>query len=139
MPDFCRILITDIEAEHFVDGILCIRDIDRKREAINHITAAERNIKDYSHFSTLTHRDNRDFEYRDDNKRKELRTQIKNELFNFSRMENDDELKLGVGGAKPCTEVKHESKAFFVIGPPASGKSGISSKIADLYGAYILD
>ena len=139
MPNFCRTLITDIEAEHFVDGVLCITDRLLKRAAINDITAAERNIKDYSYFSTLTHRDNRDFEYRDDDRRKELRAQITNELFSFSRMKNDDELELGIGGAKPSTEVKYESKAIFVIGPPASGKSGVASKIADLYGAYILD
>ena len=60
MPGFCRVLDTDVEAEYFVDGVLCIKDTCRKREAINRITAAERNIKDYSQFSTLTHRDNRE-------------------------------------------------------------------------------
>ena len=128
-----------VEAEYFVDGVLCIKDTCRKREAINRITAAERNIKDYSQFSTLTHRDNRDFEYREESKRKGLQERIANELFTLPRLSDDENLALGYGGAKPCTDVKSESKAFFIIGPPASGKSGVASKIADLYGAYILD
>lgn len=139
MSDFCRVLDTDIEAEYFVDGILCIKGMCCKREAINRITAAERNIKDYSHFSTLTHRDNRDFEYREESKRKDLQERIVNELFTLPRLSDDERLALGCGGAKPCANVKLEAKAFFIIGLPASGKSGIASKIADLYGSYILD
>lgn len=52
MGNVNRILFTDIEVERFVDGVLEITDIAKKREAINSITAAERNILTYPHFST---------------------------------------------------------------------------------------
>lgn len=44
MSDITRVLCTDVEVEHFVDGILNISDIHQKRMAINNIAAAERNI-----------------------------------------------------------------------------------------------
>lgn len=139
MPDFCRELNTDIQVERFVDGILCIQDKDEKRNAINQITSAERNIKDYPMYPTLTHRDNRDYQYRDNEIRLALRKRIIAELFDNKRLENDDDLSLGIGGAAPITARKYERKAFYVIGPPAAGKSGVAAKIADTYGCYILD
>lgn len=139
MPDFCRELNTDLQVESFVDGILCINDENEKRMAINRITGAERNIKDYPMYPTLTHRDNRDYKYRDEKRRSELRKRIVHELFDIKRLDDDDKIKLGVGGAAPITDVKCEKKAFYIIGPPAAGKSGIAAKIADTYGCYILD
>jgi len=139
MSGYSRMLDTDILVEHFVDNVLRIADIQQKVKAINAIAAAERNIRDYDLTPTLTHRDNRDFRYRDDNEREELRTKIVTELADIKRLSDDELICLGKGGAKPLTDVKSERKAFYVIGPPASGKSGISSRIADMYGAYILD
>lgn len=95
MADFSRELNTDIQVEQFVDGILCIRDKNEKRKAINRIASAERNLKDYRFFSTFKCRDNRDFEYRDDNVRAELRERIVNELFELTRLGNDEEISLG--------------------------------------------
>lgn len=135
----CRELNTDIEVELFVDGILKISNITSKREAINNITAAERNIKDYSYVPTFTHRDNRDFEYREEHIREELRKKIVDDLINKGRLDNDDEMDMDRGGALPKTELRKEKKAFYIIGPPASGKSGVANKIADAVGAYILD
>lgn len=140
MADICRVLNKDIEVECFVDGILEITEEKEKRRAINAITAAERNIRGYSFVPTLTHEDNRDFAFRDRNKREELRKQIINELINQPQLDNDDHIVLGKGGARPlCGESLAEKKAYYIIGPPASGKSGIASKVANLYGAYILD
>lgn len=139
MPDFCRELNTDIQVERFVDGILCIQDENEKRKAINRITGAERNIKDYPMYPTLTHRDNRDYQYRDDNVRLKLRRCIVAELFDKKRLDDDDSIEMGVGGAAPITDVKCEGKAFYIIGPPAAGKSGVAAIIADTYGCYILD
>lgn len=139
MSDFCRKLNTDIQAELFVDGILCIENTKNKRKAINLIVEAERNIKDYPLYPTLTHRDNRDFEYREEKDRKKLQNQIVRELFSIKRLPNDDEISLGKGGAAPMTETLYEKKAFFIIGPPASGKSTIAQKVADEFGCYILD
>lgn len=140
MADFCRVLSTDIEVEYFVDGILKITDVKQKRIAINKIAAAERNIIGYSFVPTLTHKDNRDFMCRDDNSRHSLRCKIVEELIQQQRLEDEDKIALGTGGAKPLKEdVKAQKKAYYIIGPPASGKSGVANKIADLYGAYILD
>ena len=139
MPDFSRDLNTDIQVERFVDQILGITDVVEKRKAINLIAQAERNIKDYPMYPTLTHRDNRDFQYRDEGTRIKLRSQIVDELFNIKREVNDDEITLGHGGAKPCSDVQFDKTAFYVIGPPAAGKSSIASKIADQCGCYILD
>lgn len=135
----CRNLESDMEIEYFVDGILKIKDKKEKRKAINSIAAAERNIKGYKYVPTLTHRDNRDFEFRDETKRNDLRNTIISELINFIRLDNDDKIKLGSGGAKPKTTPLKEKKAFYVMGPPASGKSLIANTLADAYGAYILD
>lgn len=135
----CRNLCTDILVEHFVDNILQIEDRTEKKRAINRITAAERNMKDYSKLPTLTHEDNRDFEYRDEKRRRKLREQIFDELKDRKRLKSDDNIKLGSGGAKPKTKLKKEKKVFYLIGPPASGKSTIAVKLADLAGAYILD
>lgn len=139
MADFCRELNTDIQVEQFVDGILEIQDKRGKRKAINLIASAERNLKDYHFFPTLTHRDDRDFEYREDKIRFELRKRVVDELFEWSRLDNDDEIALGKGGAAPNSAVRQEAKAFYVMGASASGKSGVSSRIADIYGCYILD
>ncbi len=139
MSDFSRDLNTDIQVERFVDQILCITDESEKRKAINLITQAERNIKDYPLYPTLTHQDNRDFKYRDEKTRKNLRNQIVDELFNIKRVVDDDKITLANGGAKPLSDVKFDKIAFYVIGPPAAGKSSIASKIADKFGCYILD
>ena len=139
MGDICRVLHTDLEVERFVDGVLNICGNDQKREAINSITAAERNIVSYSEYSTWIHRDDRDFEWREDAKRKTLRAQIVEELYTQKRLDDDDNIELGQGGAAPQTVPKKEKKAIYLIGPPASGKSTIASIIADIYGAYIID
>ena len=138
MGDICRVLRTDVEAERFVEGILDIENTKEKRTAINSITAAERNISDYERYSTFTQCDNRDFKWRDNKKRKQLRQQIIDELYKMERLDNDELIKLGKGGSKPKTDVD-KYKAFYVIGSPASGKSGISVKLADKFNAYLLD
>lgn len=139
MGDICRVLYTDLEVDRFVEGVLNICQKEQKREAINAITAAERNIVSYPQYPTWLHRDNRDFEWREDEKRKELRMQIVEELYTLKRLDNDDDIELGKGGSAPQTTPRKERKAIYLIGPPASGKSTIASKIADMYGAYIID
>ena len=139
MSTYCRELNTDKEVECFVDGVLKIDDVKEKRDAINNIAAAERNMKDYKSFPTLTHMDNRDFEYRTDVIREDIRKQILNELINNKRLDNDDDIIFGKGGAAPAVDILSEHKVFYIIGPPASGKSGVANKIADAVGAYVLD
>lgn len=139
MSDIARVLFTDIEVDRFVEGVLEIHDKPKRREAINSITAAERNILMYPSYSTWLKEDCRDFEWRDNKSRKALRERIVEELYTLKRLENDDEIVLGTGGSAPQCAPKQEKKAIYVIGPPASGKSTISSILADIYGAYIVD
>lgn len=89
--------------------------------------------------STLNREDYRHPNYRDEENRKALRERIFIELYTKTRLENDNNVRLGYGGAKPKNKVKKDASAFFIIGLPASGKSTISAKIADEYGAYIID
>ena len=122
MDNICRILLTDEEVEHFVTGILEIRDTRQKRKAINQITAAERNISTYDNYQTLLHRENRDFEWRDEQKRELLRSQIIEELFTLMRLDDDDKIKLGRGGALPKTQVKSEKKTDLYYWPSSCWK-----------------
>lgn len=89
---------------------------------------------------TLDSRRNRVPEYREDQDRVELRERIVAELIQLDRLDNDDEIKLGYGGAKPKGEEPQSgSQAFIVIGLPASGKSTLVNSISDKLGAVILD
>lgn len=81
----------------------------------------------------------RDREYVSDNSRWKLRNQIAEELLTMVRLENDDDINIKNGGAIPPKGIQTNKKAFMVIGLPASGKSSISSIIADTHGAIVLD
>lgn len=139
MPDVSRPLVSNVQIEPFVKSILNISDKSAKKDAIKIIGEAERNCFFYKSSSTLHNVDNRDFEYRTTEQREQLWKVILNDLKYQTRLTNDDDIKLGIGGAKPQTEVRANSLLFYIIGLPASGKSGISNVIADYYGAYILD
>jgi len=139
MIPYGRILNSDLSIEHFVDNILRIDKVDSKREAINLIAAAERNMQGYDSVPTSTHKDNRDFEYRDEKTREQLRALILNELISEKRLDDDNKIRLGNGGAAPKKQLMAQKKMFYIIGPPAAGKSGISNIIADAIGGYVLD
>lgn len=139
MSTFCRELHTNIQIEPFVDGVLGIEDEEARDNAVNLIAQAEKNIRDYPFQPTLTHQDNRKRQYRSEDVRKKLRKQIVDELFQQKRLDDDDKITLSNGGAQPKTQAKNQGKAFYVIGPPAAGKSGVAAKLADAYGCVILD
>lgn len=139
MNPYCRLLKKDIDIECFVDGILKINGMESKRVAINKIAAAERNLNGYDSACTLTHEDYRDFQYRDEKVRETLRMQIVQELESLERLDSDDSITLGTGGAKPKTKISAKKKLYYIVGPPASGKSTVANKIADVTGSYILD
>ncbi|ATF93312.1 Zeta toxin [Cedecea neteri] len=90
------------------------------------------------HFSTLNDEKFRHPDYSSDQDCIRLRNIIFEELFQKTRLTNDNDIKLGVGGAKPENLIKG-SQAIIVTGLPASGKSSIANKIADAFGAYIID
>lgn len=89
---------------------------------------------------TVSSSRNRVREYRDDQAREGLRERILTELIDLDRLDSDDDIKLGEGGAKPKARAPEPgAKAFFVIGLPASGKSTLVNSISDHLGAVILD
>ena len=90
---------------------------------------------------TLNSRKHRHPIYCSDEARAALREVIFKELISLPRPANDDDITLGIGGMAPSEGKKtnYERKAFILIGLPASGKSSISNKVADEYGAYIVD
>lgn len=89
--------------------------------------------------STLHSKRNRSAKYRDDNARESLRRKILKDLVEMQRLDNDDDINIEQGGARPRGEPRREAKAFIVIGLPASGKSTLVNKTADELGAFILD
>jgi hypothetical protein len=89
--------------------------------------------------NTSDHQKYRDERYRSEPDRWKLRNKIVSDLFNKERIENEDHIKLGKGGALPRTPIKKEKTVTIITGLPASGKSTISNKIADEYGSIILD
>lgn len=139
MVDAQRPLMNEKEIALFIDKILQITDNKEKREAIDSIRDAERNCFVNTEATTLHRDDNRNYEYRTDEQRELLRQKILKQLKEDVRLDNDDLITLDKGGAKPKTEIQADSQLFYIIGLPASGKSGISNIIADHYGAYILD
>lgn len=93
----------------------------------------------YYPFQTLRFQDYRSPDYFGNKERKQLREDILKELLKNERPKNDSDIRLGVGGLLPKTAIKSERKFFLITGLPASGKSGISEKIADNTGALLID
>lgn len=89
--------------------------------------------------STLDNQDSRQPKYRTDDSRITLRRRIFDELVNYPRADNDEDICLGNGGARPKNQPKADRVAIIVTGLPASGKSKIASQLADAIDAYIID
>jgi hypothetical protein len=125
--------------QHFLESVLQYKN-EQNSDLIDKISKAEESLtpskKDHP---TLTHTEHRSRKYKDDLDRWALRKQIVNELLTLKRLSDDDEICLGNGGALPKGELRAEKQAFIIIGLPASGKSSIASRIADEYGAIVID
>jgi len=138
--EFERKLETNDEIGRFIKGVLLIEEDDDAFIKIRTmIFAAEMQNRATNDKPTSTSKDFRETAYSDEADRRKLRKQIVRELIEKKRLSHDDDIKLEKGGAKPKTKIKKESKAFVVIGLPASGKSWLSNKIADREGAYVVD
>ncbi|MBX9837711.1 MAG: zeta toxin family protein [Silvanigrellaceae bacterium] len=125
----------------------CVRDFftlvltqSASKKLLLNVVEAECGIKALGeHECTLFGSKYRDSKYQPNAVRWKLRQQIVDELYNQVRLENDNDIKLKIGGALPKTKIQTSKEAIIVIGLPASGKSSISNKIADHYGAIIID
>ncbi|MCW2259614.1 MULTISPECIES: zeta toxin family protein [Sphingobacterium] len=127
--------------EHFLQNALSINiEDDKMYEIVCQVVSTELNIENFDEsLISLNSKSYRINKYRKDSQRLLLQKRIVAELLIETRLENDEDIVLGKGGAFPLKPVKTDRNAFIVIGLPASGKSGISNIIADEYGAIILD
>jgi len=140
MSSCARPLATDEQIEEFVHSILDIKDSEDKRNAINLIYRGESRITELSEMHTFLFPTFRDSQYKIVTQREKLRKGIYEELIGEMRPEDDEDIRLGNGGALPrIGSLKKEKKAYIIIGPPASGKSFFSNRISDTFGAMILD
>lgn len=126
--------------EHFLVNAL---DVDLKKKNYNlvpRIVTTELNIDNFDEKQT-TNRSKayRNLFFRNDKERTELKVKIINELLTKQRLQSDDKIIFGKGGAIPKNTIQQENQAYIVIGLPASGKSSISNEIADRFGCIILD
>lgn len=137
--NYCRPLIDNQLTKGFVIGVLGILNKDELNNAVTKITSAEMQLSHIENKSTLKSDSYRNVLFTNEVDRNELREKIFNDLITFRRIDNDDEIVLGNGGALPKIDPKPEKQAIIITGLPASGKSTIASKIADHYGAVILD
>lgn len=126
--------------EHFLVNALDIKIDEKNYPNIPKIVTTELNIDNFDD-KKITSKSNsyRNIYYRNDGDRTALKINIINELLTKKRLKEDDDITLGKGGAMPKTKIQQDGQAYIVIGLPASGKSGISNQIADMYGAVILD
>jgi len=106
---------------------------------IPRIVDGELGISKIMQSQTLSMHDMRDAKYRTEDERCNLRKQIIQELFTKKRLLNDERITIKKGGALPICSIKSNKQAYILIGLPASGKSGIATKIAEDSGAIIID
>lgn len=91
------------------------------------------------HPQTIQSTSFRDRRYKDDIKRWEMRKDILRELYSLKRLEDDEDIVAGKGGALPFADIKNNKQAIIITGLPASGKSTVAAKMAERYGAVIVD
>ena len=125
--------------QHFLSVVLKYENADDDT-LLRKIKSGEAELKNYNDSSaTLISTNHRDRKYLKETERWSLRKQIVKELIEQKREVEDEDLCLGKGGSLPNTDIKKEKQAFIIIGLPASGKSTIANKVADNFGALILD
>lgn len=136
---YFRPLADNIVAKEFVKGVLGFTDEKAINKATTNIMEAELFFATMKLKPTLKFKEYRSPKYSDDADRRTLREKIARELIEKTRLEDDDSIKMGRGGALPQADISKGRQAFVVTGLPASGKSSIAVKIAEAKGAVILD
>lgn len=148
MGNFARPLVDTATVEKFLTNCLGIEDeCDWLLERSIKFDALVKKIRDAEATNSVVGLDqtidsqaNRQKRYRDDDARKILRKTILRELIELDRLDDDDNIALGHGGAKPRgAQPIADRNAYFVVGLPASGKSTLVTRTADVLGAMIID
>lgn len=145
---YARTLLDHESVEAFLDGCLGIRheltlgggDSIGLPELCKRIRDAESAVAAARADPTIASQRNRVSPYRSELARDRLRRQVVQELITYDRLDSDDEIRLGKGGAKPCGgKAQPGACAYLVTGLPGSGKSTLISAISDRLGAMVLD
>jgi len=136
---YARVFTNQDQAEAFLHNVLKFNDKPFPG-ILSKIVNAEQGLVNLDVSEQTLHSTHyRERNFASEESRWELRRKILEDLKNLSRLPQDEDIKLGVGGALPNNGVMAGNKAFVIIGLPASGKSTISSEIAEQYHAVILD
>ena len=137
---FNRYMLSEEAVDEFAYNILEIDDDIERREAVNKILLVEKQMIEFNAHKTIADNKYRNKSFLSCEKRKELRKVIHNELINKIRLDDEKEIKLGCGGALPQSgNLKKEKTMYFIMGLPASGKSGLANVLSDNTGAVIID
>lgn len=138
---FARPLSDNELTADFLKRVLGYKDCPATGDLAVKVTKAEVLLDKMASQDTLKRTNYRHPSYSRDTDRATLRQEIFEELVSLKRPPNDDDVTKGCGGAAPPEGVNilKERQAFILIGLPASGKSSVSNRIADEYGAYIVD
>lgn len=147
--NYARRIATRAEAEAFCRNILFfdVSELDLRTKRRGEYDAAVKDVLEQEQLLTLLaneqsntfdSKDNRDEDWRSDEQREILRYKIAEDCLNQERLP-EEEITPEKGGMRPHTELRKDSQFYFVIGLPASGKSYVSEKLADLTGSIYLD
>ncbi|MDR6567395.1 hypothetical protein [Chitinophaga ginsengisegetis] len=136
---YSRVLIEEKQVEFFLRHVLDF-DPSSLEGIIPGIVAGEIGILNVPYeMQTYSGNEYRDKRFFDEPSREKLRVTIVDELLSKTRLADDEDICLGKGGALPVGGIISNRKAFILIGLPASGKSSIACRMADNFGAIILD
>ncbi len=140
VKNYARPLIENPLVESFLTDVLGYNKDAALSKIVEKIISAEIKMGTMTKKGTIFDGAYRHHQFRAECEREKLREQIVLEMIQNERLESDDDLELGIGGALPvgCKPVSSKS-AYVIIGPPASGKSTVSNRIADYVGGVILD
>jgi adenylate kinase family enzyme len=141
MPTNARPLFTFELVEHFLVNALDFPLNRRNYSIVPKIVNTELNIENFDDKQiTLKGKAYRNLYHRKDPERILLKKKIVADLLTKKRLDNDERISLGKGGALPQkTNFKQEGNAYIITGLPASGKSGVANKLAEKTGSIILD
>lgn len=138
--NYSRLLADNPLVEDFLVKVLSLKKDDDLDKKVEQIVLAEIKLSSMQKGETLNDEKFRNRSYRSDDDRENLRNRIVTELITLKRLENDENIDLGHGGALPINiEPKKNRSAYIIIGLPASGKSTIANIIADKVGGVIVD
>ena len=103
------------------------------------IRDAKNLLSQYFPYGTAKSNEYRHPKYYGEPERDKLREIIIKELVGKRRLKNDNDIRLGTGGLLPPGGLRFQKKLFLITGLPASGKSGVAERVADITKSILID